>query len=57
MFPAEGASSMNEVEHLKTQIIEALKHTQDADLLDLVYKLLLAEGSDDALNSGLVLCG
>lgn len=48
---------MNEAEHLKTQIIEALKYTKDADLLDLVYKLLLAEGSNNPLNNDLILCG
>lgn len=48
---------MNEAEHIKTQIIEALHDVQDADLLDLVHKLLLAEGSDHALNDDLILCG
>jgi hypothetical protein len=48
---------MNEVEHIKTQIIEALHAVQDADLLDLVYKLLLTEGSNNAFNDDLILCG
>jgi hypothetical protein len=34
---------MNEVEHIKTQIIEVLQAVQDADLLDLILKLLIAE--------------
>lgn len=34
---------MIEIEHIKHQIIEALQTVQDADLLDLVLKLLLAE--------------
>jgi hypothetical protein len=34
---------MIEIEHIKTQIIEALQTVQDADLLDLILKLLLAE--------------
>lgn len=48
---------MNEAEHIKTQIIEALPDVHDADLLDLIYKLLLAEGSNNALNDDLILCG
>lgn len=35
---------MNEIEHLKAQIFEALQAVKDTDLLDLVLKLLLAEG-------------
>lgn len=34
---------MHEVEHIKTQIIEALQDAQDADLLDLILKLLIIE--------------
>lgn len=30
-------------EHLKTLIIEQLEKIKDADLLDLIYKLLLSE--------------
>ena len=35
---------MTELEHLKTQIYEAVEGVTDADLLDLVLKLLIAEG-------------
>jgi hypothetical protein len=34
---------MNEIEHLKAQIFEALQAVKDTDLLDLVLKLLLSE--------------
>lgn len=34
---------MNDIEHLKIKITEALQAAQDADLLDLILKLLLAE--------------
>lgn len=34
---------MTELDHLKTQIINAVIHAQDADLLDLVLKLLISE--------------
>ena len=34
---------MTNLEHLKTQIIEAVRAAQDADLLDLTLKLLIAE--------------
>ena len=36
--------NMAETDHLKIQILEALDCTQDADLLDLILKLLIAEG-------------
>lgn len=32
------------IEHLKMLIIEQVVRIEDADLLDLIYKLLLAEG-------------
>ena len=35
---------MSVVEKLQQLIIEKTKETEDADLLDLVYKLLMAEG-------------
>ncbi len=35
---------MANIEYLKTQITEALQAVQDVDLLDLVLKLLIAEG-------------
>lgn len=34
---------MPAIEHLQQLIIEAVKNTKDADLLDLVHKLLLSE--------------
>ena len=34
---------MTELEHLKAHIIEAVEASQDADLLDLLLKLLLTE--------------
>lgn len=34
---------MNEIEHLKNQITETLQAVQDADLLDLILKLLIIE--------------
>ena len=35
---------MNEVDHLKNQITEALQAVHDVDLLDLIMKLLIIEG-------------
>lgn len=35
---------MHNIDHLKQLIIETLQNVQDADLLDLVLKLLIAEG-------------
>lgn len=34
---------MTELDHLKTHIIEAVEASQDADLLDLIMKLLITE--------------
>lgn len=34
---------MTNIDQLKTQIIEALQAVQDADLLDLILKLLISE--------------
>lgn len=34
---------MNNVEMLRTQIVEQVKHVSDADLLDLILKMLIAE--------------
>jgi hypothetical protein len=43
--PVERRSpDMTELEHLKTHLIEAIQASNDADLLDLIFKLLLAEG-------------
>lgn len=35
---------MTEIEYLKNQIIEAVEAATDVDLLDLILKLLIAEG-------------
>lgn len=35
---------MTDINHLKALIIEAVQNANDADLLDLILKLLLAEG-------------
>lgn len=35
---------MIEVNHLKTLIIEAVNNVHDTELLDLILKLLIAEG-------------
>lgn len=35
---------MTELDHLKTQIYEAVEAAKDIDLLDLILKLLIAEG-------------
>lgn len=40
----KGATYMTNLDHLKTHIIEAVRAAQDADLLDLVLKLLIIEG-------------
>ena len=34
---------MTDINQLKTFIIEAVNNAHDADLLDLIYKLLIAE--------------
>lgn len=44
-------------ELLRSLIIEVVQKENDTDLLDLVYKLLIAEGSHNALDAGAVLCG
>jgi hypothetical protein len=35
---------MQDLNHLKTLIIEAVQTSEDADLLDLILKLLFSEG-------------
>jgi hypothetical protein len=35
---------MTNLDHLKTLIIDAVQTSHDADLLDLIFKLLIAEG-------------
>lgn len=37
---------MSEVSHLQDLIIEKVKNTEDTNLLDLIYKLLVSEGKD-----------
>ena len=48
---------MNEKDRLKKNIIELITTETDADLLDLIYKLLLTEGGNNSLDASLVLCG
>lgn len=48
---------MLNTELLKHQIKDLLDSTSDADLLDLVYKLLLTECGDDGLNAGILVGG
>ena len=45
---------MVEIETLKTLTIEQVRACTDADLLDLVYKLLLSESSDQLLDTCVV---
>ena len=35
-----------QIEQLQRLVMEQIKETKDADLLDFVYKLLITEGSD-----------
>lgn len=44
-------------ELLRNLIIEVVQKENDTDLLDLVYKLLIAEGSHNALDADAILCG
>ena len=37
---------MQNIEYLKTHIIERVNHSQDEDLLDLVLKLLISESGE-----------
>ena len=39
----ERGLQMHDINHLKELIIEAVQNANDADLLDLILKLLLAE--------------
>lgn len=48
---------MLNAEQLKDQIKDLLDTATDADLLDLIYKLLLAECGDDILDTGIVVGG
>lgn len=41
-------------ENLKALIIEQIENCSDADLLDLIYKLLLTERGDDLLDAGVL---
>ena len=42
---------------LKQQIVEQLQICSDADLLDFILKLLVAEGRDEQLDAGILPCG
>ena len=48
---------MLNVEQLKNQIKDLLGTTTDADLLDLIYKLLLTECGDGGLDDGVMVRG
>ncbi len=48
---------MLDVNNLRELITALVEKETDADLLDLIYKLLLQEGSNNDLNSVVVLCG
>lgn len=37
---------MQNIEYLKTQILEQVNHVQDEDLLDLILKLLISESGE-----------
>ena len=45
---------MLNIELLRNQIKDLLDTATDADLLDLIYKLLLAECGDDGLDAGVL---
>lgn len=40
----EGGQPMQHIDYLKDRIIEQIMNTADADLLDFILKLLIAEG-------------
>lgn len=42
---------------LREMIIAQVQHCNDADLLDLVYKLLLAESGEQLLDAGVLVGG
>lgn len=46
-----------DIETLRELITAQVHKETDADLLDFIYKLLLQEGGNDALDAGIVLCG
>lgn len=48
---------MLNIEQLKNQIKDLLDTTNDAELLDLVFKLLLSESGDDGLDAGVLVSG
>ena len=48
---------MTELEFLKTRLIEAVQASNDTELLDLVYKLLLAECGNNGLDAGVLVSG
>lgn len=45
------------IEILRELLVERIQIETDTDLLDLIYKLLLHEGSHDALDADIILCG
>ena len=48
---------MSELEYLKNRLIETIQASNDADLLDLIFKLLLAECGDNRLEADALVCG
>lgn len=42
--PEKGDLRMTEIDYIKNQIIEAVEAATDVDLLDLILKLLIAQG-------------
>lgn len=45
------------IEILRDLITAQVQKETDTDLLDFIYKLLLQESGNDALDAGIVLCG
>lgn len=43
-FSSERGHNMTDIDRIKTLIVEAVTASQDADLLDLVLKLLISDG-------------
>ena len=48
---------MLSIEHLKNQIKDLVEVTTDADLLEIIHKLLLTECGDDAFDAGVLISG
>lgn len=48
---------MIELENLQNLVIEQIRQTKDPDLLDLIYKLLLAECGNNGHEAGALFVG